>query len=113
MRLFSLLASLLLLVIGVACNPPAQGEQPAPSQARASTSAKVQIASEGTKFEPPVAPEAIPEGSWMCEMGTVHYARAHKGDGKCPVCGMHLTEARSAVKAAGPDPKSGSGHGMH
>ncbi len=47
---------------------------------------------EGKVFDPPVKAEVIPEGAWFCDMGTVHYARPDKGDGRCPVCGMFLRE---------------------
>lgn len=52
----------------------------------------VEVADDGTRFEPPVHPEQLPAGVWFCDMGTVHYARHHKGDGKCPVCGMMLEQ---------------------
>lgn len=51
----------------------------------------VEVAPEGTEFEPPVQVAQIPEGAWYCDMGTVHYARLDEGDGKCAVCGMDLT----------------------
>ena len=54
--------------------------------------AKVTVTKEGGKIDPPVKPSAIPDGAWMCKMGTVHYASLDKGDGKCPICGMNLTE---------------------
>jgi hypothetical protein len=44
----------------------------------------------GTKYDPPIKPEAVPAGHWYCDMGTVHYARATEGDGKCSLCGMKL-----------------------
>lgn len=56
-------------------------------------SATVQVAREGTKFDPATKPEQIPDGAWMCEMGgTVHYAAMEQGDGKCPTCGMALKQ---------------------
>ncbi len=51
----------------------------------------VQVAAEGTRFEPPVRVENLPADVWYCDMGTVHYAATAKGDGRCPVCGMNLT----------------------
>ncbi len=50
----------------------------------------VEVPKDGKRFDPPVKPEQIPMGAWMCDMGTVHYAAMNKGDGKCPVCSMEL-----------------------
>lgn len=51
----------------------------------------IQVARDGTKFDPAVQTGQIPKGAWMCEMGgTVHYAAMERGDGKCPICGMAL-----------------------
>ena len=50
----------------------------------------VEVAAEGTNFEPPVAKSQIPAGAWYCDMGTVHFARTEEGDGKCPRCSMKL-----------------------
>ncbi len=52
---------------------------------------KVTVTAEGTKFDPPVSKDKLPPGAWVCDMGTVHFARSEKGDGKCGVCGMNLT----------------------
>lgn len=52
----------------------------------------VEVAPEGTKFDPPVEVAQIPVGAWYCDMGTVHYARMDQGDGKCPICGMNLVQ---------------------
>ena len=49
------------------------------------------IAPEGTRFDPPVPASRIPEDTWMCDMnGQVHYAAKEKGNGRCPICSMHL-----------------------
>jgi len=48
----------------------------------------------GSEFNPPVSPDRIPSGAWYCDMGTVHYARPDKGDGKCPLCHMNLKEKK-------------------
>ncbi len=54
---------------------------------------KVQVAEDGTKFDPPVAAERIPHEAWACVMGgKVHYASMTKGNGKCPLCGMNLVQ---------------------
>jgi rubrerythrin len=58
--------------------------------AKAEPMKKVEVTAEGTKFDPAVEKAAIPEGAWYCDMGTVHYARSEKGDGKCPLCKMDL-----------------------
>lgn len=45
----------------------------------------------GAKIAPAVSVARIPAGAWYCEMSSkVHFARLHKGDGKCSVCGMSL-----------------------
>lgn len=52
---------------------------------------QVQVAPEGTRFDPPVRVSQIPPGSWYCDLGTVHYARTARGDAICPVCGLPLS----------------------
>ena len=52
----------------------------------------VEVAADGTRFDPPVAKDRVPTGTWICDMGTVHYASQEQGDGSCPICGMHLAE---------------------
>jgi hypothetical protein len=61
----------------------------------------VEVAADGTEFDPPVQPEQIPEGAWYCDMGTVHYARLERGDGKCARCGMNLVHQVADPTAAG------------
>ena len=51
------------------------------------------------KIDPPVKPDAVPDGYWYCDMGTVHFARADKGDGKCGLCGMDLKQKTAGAKA--------------
>ncbi len=51
----------------------------------------VQVSKEGTSFNPPIEKAELPDGAYYCDMGTVHYARMEKGDGKCPACGMDLS----------------------
>ncbi|MFW6053197.1 MAG: efflux RND transporter periplasmic adaptor subunit [Persicimonas sp.] len=53
---------------------------------------KEDIPEEGKEFDPPVPSEAVPEGTWFCDMGTSHWIQHEEGDGECPVCGMHLKE---------------------
>ncbi len=54
--------------------------------------AKVTVPKEGKKFKPPIKAAQLPAGVWYCDMGTVHYARGEKGDGKCPLCKMNLKQ---------------------
>jgi hypothetical protein len=49
-----------------------------------------EVSKDGTKFDPPVEKARIPDGAWICDMGTVHYARMERGDGVCPLCKMDL-----------------------
>ncbi len=74
---------------------------------------KIEVTAAGAKIDPPVAKDKIPAGAWYCDMGTVHYARMDKGDGKCPECGMMLkqmaadgTAPGGAVAADGGDAKA-------
>ncbi len=50
----------------------------------------VTLTAAGTNFDPPIAKDKVPKGAWYCDMGTVHYARLDKADGKCPRCQMDL-----------------------
>lgn len=59
--------------------------------AAAEAAATVEVAVDGTNFEPPVDPATLPAGAWYCDMGTTHYAAMEKGEDKCPICGMALT----------------------
>ena len=52
----------------------------------------VEVGKTGSKFDPPVDKSQIPDGAWMCDMGTVHYASLEKGAGKCPICTMPLVQ---------------------
>jgi hypothetical protein len=56
-----------------------------------SSTGVVEVLPTGSEFDPPVRVDQIPTGAWYCDMGTVHYARLTKGDGRCPRCGMNLT----------------------
>ncbi|MEM9696744.1 MAG: hypothetical protein AAGA56_29675, partial [Myxococcota bacterium] len=44
----------------------------------------------GTRHDPAVEKAAIADGTYICDMGKVHFSRADKGDGLCPICGMDL-----------------------
>ncbi len=95
-----------LLVLGLGlllgCS---QGSAPAPTPEAATTATPtvaatstpaadmVEVAKDGTRFDPPVPKEKIPNDAWACVMkGTVHYASMEKGEGKCPTCGMNLAQ---------------------
>lgn len=89
---------------------PAQPEQePTDAEPAADT---VEVAADGTKFDPPVQTSEIPEGAWMCEMDSVHFASLEQGNGECPVCGMTLKQ-----KTAGEDhhksDEAAAGHKQH
>ncbi len=60
----------------------------------------VDVAAEGTEFDPPVEVVQIPAGAWYCDMGTVHYARMDEGDGACAICGMALVQKSAEPMAA-------------
>ena len=73
----------------------------------------VVVSKDGSKFDPPVDSTKIPEGAWMCDMGTVHYAALEQGDGKCPECGMALKEKRDTTGGHDVPDGSGSSHAEH
>jgi len=56
----------------------------------AAAGGKVTVSAAGQAFKPPIKKAQLPDGVWFCDMGTVHYARGEKGDGKCPLCKMTL-----------------------
>jgi len=60
----------------------------------------VELEAAGSRFDPAVQVEQIPDGAWYCDMGTVHYAAPSQGDGSCPICGMRLVQ-RGAAPAHG------------
>ncbi|TXD37856.1 efflux RND transporter periplasmic adaptor subunit [Lujinxingia vulgaris] len=68
----------------------------------------VEVAPEGTRFEPPIDPARLPDGVWYCEMGTTHYAQHESGE--CPVCGMFLEEKGAGDDDAGDDAHQGHDH---
>lgn len=71
---------------------PTQPTQPTQAIRPASSApAQVSLSPEGSTFDPPIKPEALPSGAHYCDMGTVHYARAERGDGLCPLCKMKLS----------------------
>ncbi len=74
-----------------ACEKGSPGSETGGEPAVEPTSAAASPA-QGTRHDPPVEPEQLPEGTWYCDMGTVHYSCPDKGDGKCPVCHMKLKQ---------------------
>lgn len=54
---------------------------------------KVEVSADGSKFEPAVSVDKIPDEAWACVMDkTVHYATMTKGEGKCKICKMKLVQ---------------------
>ena len=77
---------------------------PAPTEAEViEETTPVEVTAEGSTFEPAVSKDSIPDGSWFCDMGTVHYARADEGDGRCAVCGMQLVHKEAGATEAPAD----------
>ncbi len=100
MRSMTTLGLAVVFGLALGCGQPGTTSTPdtatdeateAPAVIEPATVEMVEVAPEGTEFEPPVTIDQIPEGAWYCAMGTVHYARMDEGDGKCAVCGMNLT----------------------
>ena len=52
----------------------------------------VTVSKAGQAYKPAGKKSQIPPGVWLCDMGTVHYARGEKGDGICPLCKMKLKQ---------------------
>ena len=63
----------------------------------ASNGPKVTVAVDGTKFDPTVQKDRLPDGVWYCDMKTIHYASQSEGDGSCPYCGMKLKKFDAAA----------------
>ena len=73
-----------------AAEEPAAEEPRNDGSGEAAALPMVQPTAEGARFEPPVRSSQVPAGSWICDMGTVHFARTEQGDGECAICGMNL-----------------------
>ena len=83
----------LLLLIASACEqakPSGAADTSGPAAAAKTSQAGDQAA--GTKHDPPIQKADVAAGHWYCDMGTVHYSRGAKGDGKCPRCQMDLEQ---------------------
>lgn len=50
------------------------------------------------EHNPPIEKSEVTDGHWYCDMGTVHFTRADKGDGKCEICGMKLHHKTEKTK---------------
>lgn len=94
MKRIVVMFGLALLVATVGCKSEEKSEAAAKPEAAAPSTATIALTAEGSELKPPVTPDKIPAGGWYCDMGTVHYARAEKGDGKCPLCHMDLKEKK-------------------
>ena len=81
-RILALALTLFLSACGGASTP-----EPATPDA---ASAAAVLPAEGQRYDPAIDPSEVPDGAWMCDMGTVHYAAPHEGD--CAVCGMALVQ---------------------
>ena len=62
---------------------------------------------EGAVIDPPLLRTKIAKGAWICDMGTVHYARGEEGDGVCAVCAMDLSLNLRQTMKDGPRPDHG------
>lgn len=101
------LATALLISVGALLLSGCQEKASATEEATTSTkpsaqamhesgSRSVSVSDNGSKFDPPVEAEKIPDGAWICDMnGQVRYASRTPGDGKCPVCSMKLVQKGS------------------
>ena len=84
-------------------NTTTEASAPKRAEAQPKSGAPLTLSAEGQRFEPPVEPSALPEGAFYCDMGTVHYARAERGDGECPICHMSLKQKGAQQEAAHSD----------
>lgn len=57
------------------------------------------VAATGSRFDPPIKIDEVPQGSWYCDMGTVHYAQSEAGDKTCKICKMKLSHKGSEAAA--------------
>ena len=91
--LTSLVVAMLMAFFAMACDskPPAPPAE-TPKAEAPKAGGDMALTAEGKKYDPPIKPDALPDGAWYCDMGTVHYARSEKGDNTCPICKMKLTE---------------------
>ena len=81
-----------LLLTGILLPACSSGDAPDTPPADQEVSDAVEVAADGTRFDPPEKKANMPDGAWICDMGTVHFAAMEAGEGDCPVCGMRLKE---------------------
>jgi glucose/arabinose dehydrogenase len=114
---------LVLAVVLVGCGGQPATEEPAAEQEMTTAEPEpevttegdvvmVEVPAEGVELDPPVEVVQLPDGVWYCDMGTVHYARAEKGDGICPLCQMELVH-KVAEGEAMPEGAHGEGEMGH
>lgn len=82
--------------IGACDKEPATPNQE-PTEPEAKTveapAAIASLPASGRKFDPPIEPDTLPQGSYYCDMGTTHWATSTMpSNAKCPVCGMNLKQ---------------------
>ncbi len=88
--------------------------EPASLPASQPAEGMIELTAEGTIFDPPISKDRVPDGAWICDMGTVDYASGEPGDGTCPVCNMRLVQHRADGGSAGGDrPEAAGDHGEH
>lgn len=80
--------------------PIAQATPDPPAAPQQTEQKVVTVEAKGSSFDPPVQITQLPDGVWYCDMGTSHYARTEKGDGKCERCKMDLKHKTAAAAAA-------------
>ncbi|MBU0553725.1 hypothetical protein KKF91_01915 [Myxococcota bacterium] len=86
-----------VIVSQSAASQPAAEVKPAEVKpAEVKPADKLVITEAGAEIKPPISKDKIPVGAYYCDMGTVHYARAVKGDGECPLCHMDLKQMEAA-----------------
>lgn len=84
--MFRLIATLTLFVAG--CGGTSSTPEATPEPAASAS----KLPADGQRYDPAIDPSEVPDGAWMCDMGTVHYAAPHAGE--CPVCGMKLVQKK-------------------
>lgn len=98
-RILALSLALFMAFALVACDKE-QSQTEAPASQETGT---VEVAADGTVFDPPISPDRLPDGVYYCDMGTTHYARAHYNGERCPECNMMLTLKGEAPKEDAPE----------
>lgn len=88
-RLIALSMAFLMALTIIGCDKEQSASDDAP--AAAEETGPVEVAADGTVFDPPISPERLPDGVYYCDMGTTHYARADYDGERCPECNMMLT----------------------